>query len=80
VCKHLFYIKVVEDNDTPGDITDTPVISIHALTVIHPCAGRTMQLYVDINGAWITALLDSGSTHNFMDLDTAERICIKFGG
>jgi hypothetical protein len=56
------------------------VISIHALTGIRPQAGRTMQLYVIINDTRITALVDSGSTHNFMDLDTAECIGLKFGG
>jgi predicted aspartyl protease len=38
-----------------------------------------MQLYAIIKGAQITALVDSGSTHNFMDLDTAEHIGLKFG-
>jgi hypothetical protein len=52
VCKQLFCIEVTKDDDTPADDTDTPVISIHALTGIHPRAGRTIQLYVVINDAW----------------------------
>jgi hypothetical protein len=80
VCKQLFCIEVIEDNDAPTDATDTSVISIHALTGIRPRMGRTMQLYVVINGARITTFLASGSTHNFMDLDTIARIGIKFGG
>jgi hypothetical protein len=76
----LFCIEVIEDDDTLADDTDTLVISIHALTDIRPHAGCTMQLYVVINDAWITALVDSGFTHNFVDLDTAERIGLKFGG
>jgi hypothetical protein len=79
VCKQLFCIEVLDD-DTPTVTTDTPVISIHALTGICPHAGRTMQLYVVINDTRIIALLDSGSTHNFVDLDTAACIGIKFGG
>jgi hypothetical protein len=78
VCKQLFCIKVTEDDDTPANDTDMPVISIHTLTGIRPHAGRSMQLYVVINGTWITALVDSGSTHNLVD--TAERIGLKFGG
>jgi hypothetical protein len=73
-------IEVVKDDDTPGDATDTPMISIHALTGIRPRVGRTMKIYIDINGAGITTLLDSRSTHNFVDLDTVEHIGIKFGG
>jgi hypothetical protein len=80
VCKQLLCIEVTEDDDTPADDTDTPVISIHALIGIRPCVGCTMQLYVITNGARITALMDSGSTHNFVDLNTAERIGLKFGG
>jgi hypothetical protein len=80
VCKQLFCIEVIEDDDAPADATDTSVISIHVLTGIRPRVGRTMQLYVVINGARITTLLDSGSTHNFMDLNTIARIGIKFGG
>jgi hypothetical protein len=64
----------------PTEAADTPMISIHTITGIGPRAGRTMQLYAVINGARITAVLDSGSTHNFVDLETAARVGIKFGG
>jgi hypothetical protein len=80
-CKQLFCIEV-EDNDTttPVEAVDTPMISIHALIGIRPHTGRTMQLYVIINGTRVRTLLDPGSTHNFVDLDTATRNDIKFGG
>jgi hypothetical protein len=39
-----------------------------------------MQLYVVINSAQITTLVDSRSTHSFMDLDTVECIGLKFCG
>jgi hypothetical protein len=71
---------VIEYDDTPVDDTNTPMISIHVLTAIRPRALHTMQLYVIINGARITALMDSGSTHNFVDLDATKRISLKFGG
>jgi hypothetical protein len=35
--------------------------------------GRTMQLSIVINGARLTALLDSGSTHNFVDTEVVAR-------
>jgi hypothetical protein len=51
MCKQLFCIGVIEDDDTPVDHTNTPVISIHVLIGIRPRTGRTMQLYVIINSA-----------------------------
>lgn len=51
-----------------------PTISLHTLTGIQPRSGRTMQVSVAINGFFLTALLDSGSTHNFMDTVAAERV------
>jgi hypothetical protein len=81
LCKQLFCIEVEDDNTAePTEAVDTSMISIHALTDIHPRTGHTMQLYVVINDARITALLDSRSTHNFVDLDTTARVGIKFGG
>jgi hypothetical protein len=65
-CKQLFVIEVVAD-DTDGEPradSAKPTISLHALTGIQPCSGRTMQVYVLINGARLRDLLDSGSTHN----------------
>jgi hypothetical protein len=43
------------------------MISLHAITGIQPRSGRTMQVLVIVNGAHLSALLDSGSTHNFVD-------------
>jgi hypothetical protein len=37
-----------------------------------------MQLQVTINGATLTALLDSGFMHNFLDADVAARVGITF--
>jgi hypothetical protein len=82
VCKQLFSIEVVDDEDTretPADAAD-PTISIHALTGISPCSNRTMQLFVLINWAQLTTLLDSRSTHNFLDLEASACAGIHFGG
>jgi hypothetical protein len=76
VCKQLFCIKVVDGADSvasPADATDSaappadttdPTISIHMLKVIHLRSRKTMQLFIVVNGAHLTALLDFGSTHN----------------
>jgi hypothetical protein len=58
---------VDDDVDDPGADSFEPTISIHALTRIQPRHGRTMQLRVAVNGAYILALLDSESTHNLID-------------
>jgi hypothetical protein len=81
VCKHLFIIEVVKGDDNPqlAVATQKPTISIHALTGIHPRSGRTMQLFLSINGTKLAALLDSDSTHNFVDLEAAERAGIHLG-
>jgi hypothetical protein len=57
-----------------------PIISIHALTGIRLCFGKTMQLFIVINRARLITLLDLGSTHNFVDLEAAARTGIHFCG
>jgi hypothetical protein len=52
--------------------------SLHTLTGIHPRSERPMQIYVFINGTTLRALLDSGSTHNFVDSEAASRAGIVF--
>jgi hypothetical protein len=51
-----------------------PTISLHTLTGIQPHSGRTMQVSVTINWFFLTALLEFGSTHNFMDTTAVERV------
>jgi hypothetical protein len=62
-------------DDAPQHDNDDPTISVHALIDIQPSSGRTMQVHVVVNGATLCALLDSGSTHNFLDTDVAA--CIE---
>jgi hypothetical protein len=50
-----------------------PTIFIQVLTGIRLRSGKTMQLHIDINGVRLLALLDSSSTHNFIDLEAAAR-------
>jgi hypothetical protein len=82
-CKQLFVIEVLnteEEEADHGPTTTEPTISISALTGIHPRKGRTMQVFVTIYGTVLRALLDSGSTHNFMDSKAAMRVGIVFSG
>jgi hypothetical protein len=79
VCKQLFVMEVLVATDDQAPVTDTEdlTISLHALIGICPRSGCMMQLVVYINGARLNALLDSGSTHNFVDLDVVERAGIN---
>jgi hypothetical protein len=82
VCKHLFVIEVLgnEEGDTWLEESAEPMISLDALTGIQPRSTRMMQLPVMVHGVRLTDLLDSGSTHNFIDIDTAARAGIKLLG
>jgi hypothetical protein len=82
-CKQLFVIEVLdvdEEEVDHGPTTNEPTISISALTGIHPRKDRTMQVLVTIYDTVLRALLDSGSTHNFMDSEVAARVEIVFSG
>jgi hypothetical protein len=75
LCNQLFIIEVLsegeEDDGSSGKGEST--ISNYALTGIQSRHGRMMQLHVTINGAK-RALLDSRSTHNFIDTEVAVRV------
>jgi hypothetical protein len=88
-CTCLFYLEVpdyiVEEPDEPDDDPPTkqpsfdpekPMISMSAVTSIRAC--DTMQLRVTIGAHDFTALLDSGSTHNFINPDVASRVGLQF--
>lgn len=75
VCQHIFLIDLTEADDggDPGIDTpaaDEPVISVLAISSVR--TRETMQLKVTIGGASL-ALLDSGSSHNFITKEAATR-------
>lgn len=70
-CQRLFYIEVADyDNEEipEHDIDEATIISLHAFTGIR--TEDTMQLNIQYKGAVLRALLDSGSTHNFINSAT----------
>jgi hypothetical protein len=50
-----------------------PGVSLHAVTGVRAKGIQTMKVFVSIGGAVAVALLDSGSSHNFIDVDMARR-------
>ncbi|KAK1644564.1 hypothetical protein QYE76_062369 [Lolium multiflorum] len=91
VCPRLFYLETVdveEGDPTTGTVaaasetagpTDAAatafVVSLHALAGIRH--ERTMLLPVTIQGAPLVALLDTGSTHNFLPAATMRRLALQ---
>jgi predicted aspartyl protease len=54
------------------DVTEQVCISLKALTRVP--AGDTIRLRVKIQGEELTTLVDSGSTHSFINLGIAHRL------
>ncbi|XP_068644719.1 uncharacterized protein [Aristolochia californica] len=78
LCKRLFWLEVEdpketsphEDEEAPEE--EEPAIFIHAMTGIHNT--NTMQVHVGIQKFKLLALVDSGSTHNFLSQTTATQL------
>ena len=78
VCRRIFFVDGVEINTAEGDNTgaaadtgDAPVFSLHAVAGV--TMARTVRIQVTIGSTPLIALLDTGSTHNFIAEDTAVR-------
>jgi hypothetical protein len=69
-----YVVEESKDDTEPVDASfdpEKPMISLAAITGIR--VEKTMQLPVQIGMHKFTALLDSGSTHNFIDVNAARR-------
>jgi hypothetical protein len=62
-----------EDDDpaTDDNIESQPQISLHAIAGVR--TRDTMQVVVQLGRVTVTALIDSGSTHNFVSEAVATR-------
>ncbi|WVZ93159.1 hypothetical protein U9M48_039163 [Paspalum notatum var. saurae] len=82
-CQRLFYLEV-EDSDDNVNATETPadtdidalVISLLAMTRLR--MARTMHVPVTLNSRRLVALLDTDSTHNFLNSSIAEELRLLF--
>lgn len=88
-CARLFYLEasdyIVEEleepaaegnTEAPPFDPDAPTISLAAIAGIR--TEDTMQVYVTLGNEQFVALLDSGSTHNFVSGDVARRVGLQF--
>jgi hypothetical protein len=85
LCKKLFLLEVTDAADDEEEIEEeiecaavtgraaTPGISLHTVTGLRSRGFQTMKVYVSIGDAVAVALLDSESSHNFIDVDMARR-------
>ncbi|GJU54013.1 uncharacterized protein Tco_1227727 [Tanacetum coccineum] len=78
-CKKLFAIQAImesSDDDEEMEIEnqepEVALISIHAVTGLS--SPRTMQVRGQILQKMVTVLVDSGSTHNFVNSEFAKRV------
>jgi len=69
--KGVFLLEL-EDGEGSSKGDDTVSISLHALTGI--TVAHTMKLHVQGAGMALVTLLDSGSTHNFINADVASKL------
>ena len=74
-CRRIFFVDGVEIDDatdtTETDGTDAPCFSLQAVAGV--AAADTMQIAVTLGPVSLVALLDSGSTHNFISATAAHR-------
>lgn len=81
-CQRLFYLEVADEDDTEPAQEESPpepvqpTVSLHALAGV--CTPNTMQVAVSIHGHKLTALMDTGSTHNFINADVAATVGLLF--
>jgi hypothetical protein len=88
--KKLFVIEIVSLDDGDDEGVDEeiecaaltghapgPEISLHAITGVRARGVQTMKVYVFIGDAVAVALLDSGSCHNFLDVQMAHRAGLR---
>lgn len=78
VCAHLFLLDLHDDEDEELEAVDTeePLISLY--TIAGVCTGDTMQVSTIMGGATLRALLDSGSTHNFIFEEAATHTNLQY--
>jgi hypothetical protein len=77
VCRRIFFVDGVTITDEEAAAAESnheagaPVFSLQAVAGVPIC--DTMQVWVELGTATLVALLDTGSTHNFIGEEAARR-------
>ncbi|KAA8531815.1 hypothetical protein F0562_006468 [Nyssa sinensis] len=85
-CKKLFVIEACldeddgdlimeEDCEDENQLVETLEISLHAINGVR--SAETMRIQGSLRQVAVYALIDSGSTHNFMSEKLAKKVCLK---
>ncbi|XP_066359602.1 uncharacterized protein [Miscanthus floridulus] len=74
ICQRIFLLDLaVAEDDTESETDEAtpgePQISLHAIAGV--CTSETMQMRITMGGTSLLALIDSGSTHNFIAEEAA---------
>jgi len=79
VCQRIFVLNLADDGDDdtePQELCDkSPHILLHAIAEV--CTSETMQVRISLGNIALLALLDSGSTHNFISEHAASRTTMQ---
>lgn len=71
--KGVFFLELADEDEE--EVAAELGISLHALTGTE--VGNTMQLRINIHGTSLTALVDSGSTHTFIQENVAAKLGLQ---
>lgn len=74
----LFQLEATEDDTDPSDHEDAEVDAVDVASCLHSIVGshpgRTMKIKASIHWCTVWILLDSGSSHNFLDPSIVRRV------
>ncbi|KAG8382224.1 hypothetical protein BUALT_Bualt05G0054500 [Buddleja alternifolia] len=68
-------IQITSEEEGINDTITDSHVSMHALFGVHDY--RTMRVTGNVNGKPVHILIDTGSTHNFIDIEPAKRLRCK---
>ncbi|KAK9274230.1 hypothetical protein L1049_019044 [Liquidambar formosana] len=66
---------IMEEENVGNEVGEMPEISFHAISGIH--APKTLRVRGSIGHMATTMLLDSGSTHNFVNETSAKKVGLR---
>jgi hypothetical protein len=78
VCQRIFLLDLADDDEEVApdhEPHQSPLISLRAMARVR--TKETMQVHIQLGGNRLLALLDLGSTHNFVSAEATSRTSLK---